>query len=101
MFGRETLIHAKQVRGEQRRLVTAGAGPHLEDGVARIIPVAWQQQQLQGLHLDGKAGFDLLDLGAGHLHDLGIAVSLVDHLRRRHTVCLQTAYKVDLFTDRP
>ncbi len=40
------LVHAEQLGGEQRGLVAAGAGAHLEDGVARVGLVARQQQQL-------------------------------------------------------
>ena len=100
MLGRETLIHAEQVGGEQRRLIAAGTGPHLEDGVARIIPVAWQQQHLQCLHLVRQPRLHLIDLGTRHLHDLGIAIGLVDHLHGRIAVRLETADKLNLLADR-
>src|SRR3546814_8712038 len=43
----EALVHAQEVSREERRLVAAGAGAHLEDGVARVGLVLGQQQDLQ------------------------------------------------------
>ena len=40
-------IHARQVAGEQRRFVAAGAGADLQEGVARVVRVARQQPGLQ------------------------------------------------------
>ena len=40
-------VHARQVAGEQRRLVAAGAGADLEEGVALVVRVARQQRRLQ------------------------------------------------------
>jgi hypothetical protein len=37
-------VHARQVAGEQRRFVAAGAGADLEEGVARVVGVARQQR---------------------------------------------------------
>ena len=42
------LVHAEQLGREQRRLLAAGAGAHLEDGVARVGLVLGQQHQLHG-----------------------------------------------------
>src|SRR3546814_21003001 len=41
------LVHAQEVGGKERRLVAAGAGAHLEDGIARVGLVLRQQQDLQ------------------------------------------------------
>jgi hypothetical protein len=49
-------VHAEQVAGEQRRLVAAGAGAHLEEQVAVVVRVARQQRLLQlGLELLHRA----------------------------------------------
>ena len=50
-----TLIHAKERGGEQRRLLPAGAGADLEDGVARVVGILWQQRQLDLLLERGEA----------------------------------------------
>ena len=98
---REPLIHAEQVGSEKRGFIPACAGPNLQNGISRIIPVAWQQKKLQCLHLVGKAGVNFLDLATGHFHDLGIAIRLLDHLRRCVTIRLKAPDKLDLLTDRP
>ena len=41
------LVHAEEVAGEQRRLVAAGAGAHLEDRRGVLVGVARRQQQGQ------------------------------------------------------
>ena len=49
-------VHAEQVAGEERRLVAAGAGAHLEEQVAVVVRVARQQRLLQlGLELLHRA----------------------------------------------
>ena len=40
-------VHARQVAGEQRRFVAAGAGADLEEDVALVVGVARQQRGLQ------------------------------------------------------
>ncbi len=40
-------VHAEQVAGEERRLVAAGAGAHLEEQVALVVRVLGQQLLLQ------------------------------------------------------
>ena len=40
-------VHAREVAGEQRRLVAAGAGADLEEDVAHVVGVARQQRCLQ------------------------------------------------------
>ena len=39
VLGGVALVHAEQVAGEQRRLVAAGAGPHLQDGRGVLVGV--------------------------------------------------------------
>ncbi len=43
----EARVHAEKVAGEQRRLVTAGAGADFEDDALLVVGVARQQQLLQ------------------------------------------------------
>ena len=38
-------VHARQVAGEQRRFVAAGAGADFQEGVARVVRVARQQRR--------------------------------------------------------
>ena len=56
----EALVHAVQIGAEERRLVAAGAGTELEDGVAVVVWVAGKEQVVQlglgGGDLAGKAG---------------------------------------------
>ena len=58
-------VHAQQVAGEERRLVAAGAGPHLEDRALLVGLVARQEQDLQALRglLHGLLGGRTLLLG--------------------------------------
>ena len=55
---RESLVHAIEVGGEEGRLVTAGAGPDLHDGITSVVRVLGQEQLVQ-LLTDG------FDLGSG------------------------------------
>jgi hypothetical protein len=43
----EAQVHARQVAGEQRRFVAAGAGADLDEGVAGVVRVLRQQRGLQ------------------------------------------------------
>ena len=81
-------VHAEQVGSEERRLLAAGAGAHLQDDVALVIRVARDEQRPK---LVGKRRLALLeerDLLAGHgAHFLVGVVGhllLVPHVPRFH-----------------
>ena len=69
-----TLVHAQQVAGEQRRLVAAGAGAHLDDGVAFVRLVARQQEHLDGALKLGQPGLRRGEFLIGQCPHLGVAV---------------------------
>ncbi len=69
-FG-EALVHAVHVAGPQRRLVTAGGRPDLDDDVLVVVHVLGEQEA-------AEFGFDLLDLGLFRGDDAG---EVLDHLR--------------------
>src|SRR4030095_7858921 len=61
---------AEERRGEERRLVAAGAGADLQEDVARVVGVLGQEQDLE-LLLDGRQPFgERGPLGGGHLVEL-------------------------------
>ena len=51
MSVRVELVHAQQIAGEERRLVTTGAGADLHDRVAQVIRVLRDERALDGLGL--------------------------------------------------
>ena len=51
-------VHARQVGGEEGRLVAAGAGADLEEDVARVVGIARQERRLQ-------LGEQALEVGGG------------------------------------
>ena len=53
MARRIAQVHPQQLGGEQRRLLAAGPGAHLEDHVAVVVRVARQQQDLEFLEQPG------------------------------------------------
>ncbi len=76
------LVHAEQIAGEQRRLVPAGAGAHLQDDRGVLVLVAGRQQQghvaleigqagVQPPQLLGGEGGHVGVVRAGHLRQLG------------------------------
>ncbi len=64
------LVHAEELAGKERGLVAAGAGPDLEEHVARVVGVPGQQQDLQLLLEGGQALVQRRALGGGHLVEL-------------------------------
>ena len=65
-------VHAVQIRREQRRLVTTGAGANLDDRVTLIEWVLWNDERLElGLQLGGRL-LEAFDLGAGLGGQLGV-----------------------------
>ena len=80
-----TLVHAREVGGEQRRLFAPGAGAHFEDGVPLVGLVLRQQQEL---HLALELGQSLLtapELVGGQGAHLVLALGIVDEFREvRH-----------------
>ena len=68
----EALVHAVEVGGEQRRLVAAGAGADLHDGVAIVVRIARDEQLVQ-LRLDrGDLRREAGQIGPGQRSKLGI-----------------------------
>ena len=75
-------VHARQVGGEQRRLVAAGAGADLEEGVARVVGVARQQRGLQ-LEVAGARG----RRSAAAISSRAISAIVASSLDRRAARC--------------
>src|SRR5690606_17905288 len=69
-------VHAKQVAGEDRRLVAAGAGADLEKDVAPVVGVPGQQQPLQFQLEALAAGLARGDFLLGHFLEIGILEQL-------------------------
>ena len=76
-----TGIHAKQITGEDRRLITAGAGANFQKDIFIVVRVAGQHQQLQFLGKTVLALLRALEFVFGHVaqfrvlflqHDFGI-----------------------------
>ena len=65
-------VHAKQVAGEQRRLIAAGAGPYFHNDAAVVVRVARQQQEAQIFFQRFQVGFQ----GANFVADGGSEVAL-------------------------
>jgi len=66
-------VHAREVGGEQRRLVAAGAGADLDEDVLVVVRVLGQDELLQLLLERGLARGQLVDLGLGQLGQLAVA----------------------------
>ena len=71
-------VHAEQVGGEQRRLVAAGAGAHLQDGAALVGGVLRQQLDLELLLELLAARLERLEIGARHGDHLLVGGGVVD-----------------------
>jgi hypothetical protein len=89
-------VHAREVGGEQGRLVAAGAGADFEEGVARVVRVARQQRglqlQVQPVDIGARLG-DLLLRHLGH-------VRLVEYGLRVGEVAL-TLFELAKLLDQP
>ena len=69
-------VHAKEVGGEEGRLIPAGAGADLEDGVAAIVWIRREDGRLE-IHLKGHAtSVQLARLGLDHLKHPGLVLVL-------------------------
>jgi hypothetical protein len=71
-------VHAKEIAGEERRLVAAGARAHLDEEVAIVVRILRQQRLLQ-------LGFQALHGGAR-----GLQLFVGERLHRRvgrHVAC--------------
>ncbi len=85
-------VHAVQVAREDRRLVTAGARPDLDDDVLVVVRVAREEHDLELVLEHREPGLELLDLLGGELPHLGVALlleqlpGLVQLLRRRQVL---------------
>ena len=67
-------VHAHQITREQRRLVATGPGTYFQKYIARVVRIAWQQQQLQFPRLFHAARFRLQQFLLGQGAQFGIAV---------------------------
>ena len=65
MFGGVALVHAKQIAGKKRRLVTAGAGADFQDDVAVVHRVLGDERKPQLLLERGAPGLELRTLRLG------------------------------------
>ena len=59
-------VHAKEIAGEQGRLVAARAGPHLENRVALVGGIFRQERDADRLGHRFRFGFGGGELSAGH-----------------------------------
>ncbi len=71
-------VHAKQIRGEQRRFLAAGASADLDDHVALVKRIVWEQLDLQNLQEPRLLRFQSVHLVARHLAQLRVRL-LVAH----------------------
>ena len=74
-------VHAEEIRREQPRLITAGAGADFHDDVLVVAGVPGQQQHAQAFLQRGGAGGERLELLLRHCAQLSIALHL-QHLAR-------------------
>ena len=72
MLGGVALVHAEEIGGEQRRLVAAGAGADLQDGVLLVGRVLGQQHALHRPLQLGQALLEGRGLLLGHRLHVGI-----------------------------
>jgi hypothetical protein len=72
MLGGVALVHAEEIGGEQRRLVAAGAGADLEDGVLLVGRVLGQQHALHRALQLRQALLERSSLFLGHRPHVGI-----------------------------
>ncbi len=90
------LVHAKQVAGEKRRLVAAGAGADFEDGVLVVGRVLGQQQDLDVLLQRFDALLDLRQIGLGQCPHLGVGTLVGEHRLQIGLFMLGGAHRPDL-----
>ena len=76
----EARVHAEQIGGEQRRLLAAGAGADLEDGVLVVARVPGHEQPPDLAVLRRVLLLEARHLAAGELRELGVALG--EHLAR-------------------
>src|SRR5690606_9744932 len=87
-------VHAKEVRGEQRGFLAAGAGAHLEDRVPIVVRVARQEQDAE-LVLEPRAfRLEPRDLLARERAELGV-VERFAVVGQRALDELQPAHRLD------
>ena len=102
---RVALVHAEQFGRKQGRLFAAGAGPHLQDGIALIRLILRQQQNLDVLFQLRNPLFQLLKLGHGQLVHRRVIAGFRDQLGQiaqfqrtalnRDTCSIISPYKVE------
>ena len=73
------LVHPEQISREQSRLVAAGSGADLEDGVAGIGLILGQKQELKLLLQRRNLLPDLLVLGLRQFTHIGIGIGIGHH----------------------
>ena len=100
MLGGVALVHAEQVRAEQRRLVAAGAGPDLEDGVLLVGRVLGEEMQAQLLEKLAPAVIGLVELVLGQLPQLFVGRGVVGERNQLAPLGLGLAVLADCVDDR-
>ena len=81
-------VHAVQVAGEDRGLVAAGAGAHLEEDVLVVARILRQQQQPQRFFFREQILLQAADLLVAELAHAGIGIGL--QLARRREFALES-----------
>ena len=79
LFGREALVHAEEIAGEQRGFVAAGAGTNFDDNVALIHRVLRQQREADVLPKFFQPLYDLRLFGFRHAPHFRIGRAVLDH----------------------
>ena len=94
------MIHAEQIRPEQRRLLTAGTGADFQDRVALVVLVFRQQRQLDAQFEFGQPLTQRPHLVIGQCLDFGL-VGRLRHLGCLGKLGLGAAQVFDAVDDRP
>src|SRR5205823_14569221 len=68
-------VQAKELGGEEARLVPAGAGTDLEHGVALVVGVLGEEEVLERRVELGQARLERGQLAARHLAQLGVLLA--------------------------
>ena len=89
------LIHAEQIGGEQRGLLAAGPGAHLEDGALLVGGVLGQQLHLQLTLELLDLGIERSDLLLGERRHVGLRGRIVDQVLKTLTLAERRAERVD------
>ena len=99
--GGETLVHAEQIAGEQRRLVAAGAGADFKNDVALVHGILGQQRELDLLLQRRAPLLEVRLLGGRHLAHLGVGRGIVEQRLEARDLGDHAAIVLHGLDDRP